>query len=142
MSARPSLFHLPPREQPAGGETPVAVDIKDAADIIVRFCSGTAPHKEAAEMLRHLNAILKTTLQRSAPEKVPFSQELELVEDFLALEQVRFADRLRLDIRVSPDALASRRALLTQEQLSAILATVENPLVTPIRLSNSTPCPQ
>jgi signal transduction histidine kinase len=61
--------------------------------------------KQAAEMLRHLNAILKSTLQRNAPEKVPLSQELEIVESYLAIEQVRFADRLRLDFRVDPAAL-------------------------------------
>ncbi len=61
--------------------------------------------KQAAEMLRHLNAILKSTLQRNTPEKIPLSQELEMVESYLAIEQVRFADRLRLDIRVDPAAL-------------------------------------
>jgi Histidine kinase len=61
--------------------------------------------KQAAEMLRHLNAILKSTLQRNMPEKVPLSQELEILESYLAIEQVRFADRLRLDIRVDPAAL-------------------------------------
>jgi len=61
--------------------------------------------QQAAEMLSHLNAILKTTLQRTAPEKVPLAQELEIVENYLAIEQVRFADRLRLDLRVDPGAL-------------------------------------
>jgi sensor histidine kinase YesM len=61
--------------------------------------------KQAAEMLRHLNAILKSTLQRNTPEKVPLSQELEIVESYLAIEQVRFADRLRLNIHVDPAAL-------------------------------------
>jgi LytS/YehU family sensor histidine kinase len=61
--------------------------------------------KQAAEMLRHLNAILKSTLQRNTPEKVPLSQELETAESYLAIEQIRFADRLRLDIRVDPAAL-------------------------------------
>jgi LytS/YehU family sensor histidine kinase len=61
--------------------------------------------KEATEMLSYLNAILKTTLKRSTPEKVPLSQELELVENYLAIEQVRFADRLRIEIKVEPGAL-------------------------------------
>jgi signal transduction histidine kinase len=61
--------------------------------------------KQAAEMLRHLNAILKSTLQRNTPEKVPLSQELEIVESYLAIEQVRFADRLRFKIHVDPAAL-------------------------------------
>jgi hypothetical protein len=62
---------------------------------------------EAAEMLCHLNAILKSTLERTTPEKVPLSQELEIVENYLAIEQVRFADRLHIEIRVDPSALDS-----------------------------------
>jgi Histidine kinase len=62
---------------------------------------------QAAEMLGHLNAILKRTLERNAPQKVPLSQELEVVESYLAIEQVRFADRLRVDIKVDPGALHS-----------------------------------
>jgi hypothetical protein len=63
--------------------------------------------KEAAEMLSHLNAILKSTLQRTTPEKVPLSQELENMENYLAIEQVRFADRLRIEIKVEPSTLDS-----------------------------------
>jgi LytS/YehU family sensor histidine kinase len=58
-------------------------------------------------MLGHLNVILKRTLERSTPEKIPLSQELEIVENYLAIEQVRFADRLRVDIKVDPGALYS-----------------------------------
>jgi hypothetical protein len=61
--------------------------------------------KEAGEMLFHLNAILKSTLKRETPQKVPLSQELENVENYLAIEQVRFADRLRIEIKVEPGAL-------------------------------------
>jgi hypothetical protein len=63
--------------------------------------------KEAAEMLAHLNLILKSTLTRTTPEKVPLSQELEIVENYLAIEQVRFADRLRIEIKVDPGALGN-----------------------------------
>jgi len=62
---------------------------------------------QAAEMLGHLNVILKCTLERSTPEKIPLAQELEIVENYLAIEQVRFADRLRVDITVDPGALQS-----------------------------------
>jgi hypothetical protein len=61
--------------------------------------------KEAAQMLSHLNAILKSTLARTTPEKVPLAQELEIVENYLAIEQVRFADRLRIEIKIDPGAL-------------------------------------
>jgi len=61
--------------------------------------------KAAVEMLSHLNCILKSTLARRTPEKVPLSQELELVGNYLAIEQVRFADRLRVEINVDPAAV-------------------------------------
>jgi sensor histidine kinase YesM len=61
--------------------------------------------KAAAEMLGHLNALLKTTLARTTPEKVPLSQELEFVGNYLAIEQVRFADRLRVEMNVDPGAV-------------------------------------
>ncbi|GGG93885.1 sensor histidine kinase [Silvibacterium dinghuense] len=60
---------------------------------------------EATEMLSHLNTILKQTLKRTTPEKVPLSQELEILESYLAIEQVRFADRLRIEIKVEPGVL-------------------------------------
>src|SRR5580693_2118975 len=61
--------------------------------------------KEAMATLSHLNAMLKSTLQRTTPEKIPLSQELEMMENYLAIEQVRFADRLRIEIKVEPGAL-------------------------------------
>jgi sensor histidine kinase YesM len=61
--------------------------------------------KQASEMLRHLNSILKSTLASRTPEKVRLSQELELVGNYLAIEQVRFADRLRIEINVDPTAV-------------------------------------
>jgi signal transduction histidine kinase len=63
--------------------------------------------QQAVEMLEHLNTILKSTLKRTSPEKVRLSEELEVVENYLAIEQVRFADRLRIEIKVEPAALDS-----------------------------------
>jgi hypothetical protein len=60
---------------------------------------------EASETLTHLNSILKATLSRARPEKVSLAAELEIIENYLAIEQVRFADRLRVEIRVDPTAL-------------------------------------
>jgi sensor histidine kinase YesM len=58
----------------------------------------------AAEMLHHLNAMMKSTLASVSPEKVPLSRELEFVSNYLAIEQVRFHDRLRVE-KVDPTAL-------------------------------------
>jgi signal transduction histidine kinase len=61
--------------------------------------------QEALETLEHLNAILKTGLKRNTPSKIPLAQELEIVESYLAIERVRFADRLRVDMNLDPNAL-------------------------------------
>ena len=63
--------------------------------------------KEAAETLAHLNEILKSTLARETPEKIPLAQELAVVEHYLAIEQVRFADRLSIEMSIDPGALDS-----------------------------------
>jgi hypothetical protein len=60
---------------------------------------------EAARTLDHLKTILSTTLQRRAPEKVPFTEELRVIESYLAIQQVRFADRLQVKIETTPEAL-------------------------------------
>jgi len=62
-------------------------------------------NKEASKTLAHLDMILRTTLRRSAPEKVPFVEELRVIESYLAIQQVRFAHRLQVKIEASPEAL-------------------------------------
>lgn len=60
---------------------------------------------EAMKTLGHLNTILRMTLQRRSPEKVPFGEELRVIESYLAIQQVRFADRLEFRIDASEEAL-------------------------------------
>lgn len=62
-------------------------------------------NNEAMQTLRHLNTILRTTLQRKAPAKVPFTEELKIIESYLAIQQVRFAGRLEVKINATPEAL-------------------------------------
>jgi len=61
--------------------------------------------EQALETLEHLNTVLKLVLKRNTPSKVPLAQELEVLESYLAIEQVRFADRLRVDINLDPNTL-------------------------------------
>jgi sensor histidine kinase YesM len=61
--------------------------------------------KEADTMLSHLNAILKATLATATPEKIPLAQELQTIDSYLAIEQARFTDRLRIEMKVDPAAL-------------------------------------
>ncbi len=61
--------------------------------------------QEADAMLSHLNAILKATLSTATPEKIPLAQELETIDSYLAIEQARFTNRLRVEMKVDPAAL-------------------------------------
>jgi signal transduction histidine kinase len=61
--------------------------------------------EQALETLEHLNTVLRLVLKRNAPSKIPLAQELEVLESYLAIEQVRFADRLRVDINLDPNTL-------------------------------------
>jgi hypothetical protein len=62
-------------------------------------------NREASKTLEHLDTILRTTLRRRAPEKVPFAEELRVIESYLAIQQVRFAHRLQVKIDATPEAL-------------------------------------
>jgi two-component sensor histidine kinase len=62
--------------------------------------------EQAIATLERLNAILHRTLQDGTPARIRVAQELDLLDDYLAIEQTRFADRLRVDMAVDPEALA------------------------------------
>lgn len=61
---------------------------------------------EAAQMLAHLNLILKTTLSSTTPQKVTLAKELEIIDNYLAIEQIRFADRLRVEMKIDQGAMS------------------------------------
>jgi signal transduction histidine kinase len=60
----------------------------------------------ARRMCLLLGDFLRGTLQVGSLDRIPLSQELALVDQFLAIEQVRFGARLRVDRAVDPEALA------------------------------------
>jgi len=49
----------------------------------------------AVRIVEHLAAVLRRTLARDRSNEVTLAGELELVQDYLAIEQARFSDRLR-----------------------------------------------
>ena len=61
--------------------------------------------EEAVSTLSHLNAILRSTLTQQVPEKVRVSQELAVIKNYLAIEQIRFSDRLQVEMQIDADAL-------------------------------------
>ena len=48
----------------------------------------------AARLIEHLSDVLRRTLRRGGGPETPLDDELELVRQYLAIEQVRFSDRL------------------------------------------------
>ena len=50
----------------------------------------------AARMLELISDVLRQVLQTDRPQQVPLADELRFVERYLAIEQVRFSDRLRV----------------------------------------------
>jgi LytS/YehU family sensor histidine kinase len=67
-------------------------------------------HKDANaadEMLGALSDLLRLTLESSGEQEMPLRRELEVVERYLAIEKVRFGDRLTFSIDAAPDTLSA-----------------------------------
>ena len=60
----------------------------------------------ARRMCLLLGDFLRGTLHLSSLERIPLGQELALVDQFLAIEQVRFGERLQLSRAIAPETLA------------------------------------
>jgi LytS/YehU family sensor histidine kinase len=60
---------------------------------------------DAEEMLSRLSDLLRSVLEDVDAQEVPLRRELEYLELYLAIEQVRFQDRLKVSFDVEPEAL-------------------------------------
>jgi two-component system LytT family sensor kinase len=66
----------------------------------------TRDHPEAAEdMLVRLSDLLRRTLDNDAEQEVPLRSELAFLGQYLEIEQVRFADRLKIHLHPDPETL-------------------------------------
>jgi signal transduction histidine kinase len=59
---------------------------------------------EAGRMIARLSDFLRLTLDRPDADEVPLVDEIEYVRRYLEIEQVRFGDRLSVEIDVAPEA--------------------------------------
>jgi len=75
----------------------------NAATVIVRDRDAAT----AARMLELLGEMLHRVMRADRPQEVPLREELEFVRQYLAIEQIRFPDRLRPDILVPDDLLGA-----------------------------------
>jgi LytS/YehU family sensor histidine kinase len=63
---------------------------------------------DAAKTIARLADLLRSTLQRSDGSDIPLAEEMELVRQYLDIEQVRLGDRLTLEVDVAADAWTAR----------------------------------
>jgi sensor histidine kinase YesM len=61
--------------------------------------------QRARKAVTELSNILRSSLQSEKMETVPFEKELNIVKDYLALENMRFEDRLKIDYDIDEDTL-------------------------------------
>ncbi|MBL0133338.1 MAG: histidine kinase [Chitinophagaceae bacterium] len=59
----------------------------------------------ARDAITELSNILRSSMQAEKLEIVPFEKELNIVKDYLALEYIRFEDRLRVEYEIDEDTL-------------------------------------
>lgn len=62
----------------------------------------------AKQVIDLLSALLRYTLRADRVETVSLGEELGAVEDYLALEKVRFEDRLRTSFHIAPQSLEAK----------------------------------
>ncbi len=61
--------------------------------------------KRARRAITELSNILRSSMQAGKSETVTLERELDIVKDYLALEQMRFEERLKIEFEIDEDTL-------------------------------------
>ena len=61
--------------------------------------------QRARRAITELSNILRSSMQAEKSETVPLEKELDIVKDYLALEQMRFEERLKVQLDIDEDTL-------------------------------------
>lgn len=62
----------------------------------------------AYDMLTRLSGLLRASLEQSGRQEVRLEEELALLDDYIAIQQTRFPDRLSVVREIAPETLAMR----------------------------------
>lgn len=72
---------------------------------------------DAVGMIAGLSDLLRHVLRDSRKQQVPLGEELELVEKYMAIQKVRFSDRLQVELNVPADLLQAQTPSLLLQPL-------------------------
>jgi sensor histidine kinase YesM len=64
--------------------------------------------KKAKDAITRLSNILRSSLQMGRERLISLQEELKLVNDYLALETIRYEERLRIEIEIPADLLSEK----------------------------------
>jgi sensor histidine kinase YesM len=65
--------------------------------------------QESAErMIGDLSDLLRMSFENLEVQEIPLKQELEFLEKYLEIEQMRFHDRLRVEMQIAPETLDAK----------------------------------
>ena len=68
----------------------------------------TGDRDNAVKVTAGLGDLLRRMLEGASQQEAPLKQELEFIKSYLAIEQIRFQDRLRVDFSIDPEVLDAR----------------------------------
>jgi len=57
----------------------------------------------ARTMIEHLGDLLRLSLDARDRQEIPLAEELAFLDHYVAIQKIRFADRLRIEIQVNPE---------------------------------------
>jgi len=86
----------------------------NAISMLVRKGEG----ETAVRMITGLGELLRIALATAGEQEVPLRQELDFLARYLCLQQLRFPDRLRIEMRISPETLEARVPSLVLQPLA------------------------
>ncbi len=86
----------------------------NAISMLVRKGEGDT----AVRMITGLGDLLRLALATAGEQEVPLRQEIDFLERYLCLQQLRFPDRLRIEMRIAPETLDARVPSLMLQPLA------------------------
>ena len=87
-------------------------------------------------MLTGLSDFLRLSLHNAGEEEVPIEREIQLLERYVMIQQLRFQDRLKISIAIDP---AANRALVPNLLLQPLAIAVIVLTMTPARTIQTRP---